>query len=122
MSTMKVFESANNGVFMAIPSPQFYKELVLNKTNVLYNDKPRLLIEKINQWEEYFDVYSSNYISMFLLFNNWNELVDIVNDRYDNLGILKQKYLNIMNKTMRRHLREMDQKWIEFFKRVNFLK
>ena len=117
LSTMKVFENANNKVLMAIPSPKFFKELILNN-NYSTGYQPVLMnfftnLEPEEEWTELFDVYQSKYIHMFVQFDNWQELVDIINN--DLPSGLKERHLDVMEKTMIQHQKEQDQNWMEFF-------
>ena len=113
-STMKVFQNANYGILTAIPTPRFYLEFIMNKTD-LKNLDPAIikLVENKPDWTEYFDVYNSKYIDMYVLFDNFDQLVELIEKK--DLDELKLSYRNINRIIMNRHKREVDQKWNEFF-------
>ncbi len=115
VSTMKVFQNANYRVLTAIPTPRFYKEIIkMDKSKVI----PEVvsLIEKVSDWTEYFDVYNSKYIDMFIQFDNWNELIDLINEKNMKTHMARQH--NRMKRIMNMHWQENQQKWNDFFKTV----
>ncbi len=121
-SIMKVFNNAINGIFTAIPSPTFFKQLASD-----YIQNFRLIPEVIelfqtnpNNWTEYFDVYNKKYIRMFLKFDNWTQFYDLVNNKnYEDTALKKSHYLENAKKIMKIHWNEVDIEWKSFFNRLN---
>ncbi len=119
---MKVFNNAINGIFTAIPSPTFFKQLASD-----YIQNFRLIPEVIelfqtnpNNWTEYFDVYNKKYIRMFLKFDNWTQFYDLVNNKnYEDTALKKSHYLENAKKIMKIHWNEVDIEWKSFFNRLN---
>ena len=122
-STMKVFQNSNYGVVMAIPSPDFYKEIVLlaKKINgcVYIVCEALWMFQNYQNWTEYFDVYNSNYIDMHIKFDSWTELIELIN--YKEIYGTSQKYLGIISKKMNWHWKDNENKWTQFFNlTINF--
>ena len=121
VSTQKVFQNANSGVFMAVPSPRFLKELLL--THTLEREPYALfckhhltqIVTQIDNWPDYFDVYESKYAHMYLQFDSWKELFDIIMADENALGSLREKFAKTTAQTMQSHRNEMDQKWSQLF-------
>ena len=124
-STMKVFQNSNYRVLMAVPTPRFFKELMLTNTfefidyAIYCKSKLSEFILRFKNWTEYFDVYDSKYKNMHLQFDNWQELFNIIMD--DNIHVLKKKYLLTIDQQIKQHSKEMDEKWTYFFKLTGFL-
>jgi hypothetical protein len=115
-STMKVFQNANYRILTAIPSPKFYKLIALSDTTHEHYSNIKWLLENVKDWTEYYDVYHSKYIRMYIQFDSWNELVDLINGKY--LNSYWAKFSNRIKKTMNLHEHENNKKWNHFFKLV----
>ena len=115
-STMKVFQNANYRVLTAIPSPKFFKKIVLSDTTHEQYSNMKWLLENVKDWTEYFDVYHSSYIEMYIQFDSWNELIDLINGKYFNF--YHAKFYNRIKKIMKLHRQETDEKWDEFFRKI----
>lgn len=122
-SVMKVFDNAANGVFTAIPTAKFFKQIFIE-----YNQNFHLMPELLdlfetnpNNWTEYFDVYNKKYSEMYFKFDSWSQLYDIINN-YDKNEIIKNRshYLKKTNEIMKEHWTEVDNEWNRFFTRLNF--
>ena len=107
---------------MAIPSPRFFKEMILNtnydeiefaQINIKSQIKWMLSNLRDEEWILYFDVFEPQYIGMHVQFDSWQELSDIINQK--NIDNVIQRHLRVVNETMIRHKKEQDEKWDEFY-------
>jgi hypothetical protein len=123
-SSVKVFENMYAGVLMAIPTREFFKEIVLD----VYQkpDEPSqpfrsyFMIKDMfnkhpNDWAEYYDIYHKSYKHMFVKFSGWEELSWLLNE---DIIVEKDYYVNTMRSVMERHEKESIMKYKQMFAKI----